>query len=369
MLWGRAAGHCEKCNRVLSWDPHTKADANLAEAAHIIGFSKKGPRPERDIPEELINDLSNLMLLCRLCHTPIVDTKEQEYTVERLRQMKQDHEERVERVLAIGQERGSHILLYGANVGDHNPQVSYHVAAPALIPDNRYPASRMPVILSTINSSFRDRDETFWRFESQHLRTTITQQVYPRMRADGDIRHLSVFAFAPQPLLVLLGHLLCDVNYEMRVYQLHREPPGWVWQDHPDGFEYSIVRPQQKTGKPALVLDLSARIADDRIFAQVGDDASIWRVTVPYPNNDYLKSARQLEQFRNLIRPLFDEIKDHYPAGRMLEVFPAAPVSVCVELGRAIQPKAHMPLRLWDQNNGSGGFLPALDINVPNGDA
>ncbi|MCZ7645660.1 MAG: SAVED domain-containing protein [Planctomycetota bacterium] len=366
MLWGRAAGRCQKCNLVLSWDPHTKADANLAEAAHIIGFSNDGPRPERDIPEHMINDISNLMLLCRLCHTPIVDVKEKEFTVERLRQMKRAHEDRVERVTAIGQERGSHILLYGASVGEHNPQVSYQVAAPALVPDDRYPASRTPLSLS-MNSSFRDRTEEFWKIEAQHLSTMVAQQVIPRLR-QGDIEHLSVFAVAPQPLLVLLGHLICDINYAARVYQLHREPPGWAWQDHPNGFAYSVERPNGARGQPALILALSAHVADERIFAKIGADAAIWRVTILQPNNDYLKSAAQLQMFRELIRPLLDEIKDRYPPGTILNAFPAAPVSICVELGRAIQPKAHMPLRLWDQNNDLGGFVKALDINMQYGD-
>ena len=46
-------------------------------------------------------------------------------------------------------------------------------------------------------------------------------------------------------------------------------------------------------------------------------------------------------------------------------MFPAAPVSVAVELGRVLQPKADVPLRLYDQNNNLGGFVPALDINTP----
>jgi hypothetical protein len=64
-----------------------------------------------------------------------------------------------------------------------------------------------------------------------------------------------------------------------------------------------------------------------------------------------------------------DEIKNHYQPGTPLNVISAAPVSVCVELGRAIQPKAHMPLRLWDQNSELGGFIHALDINLPQGGA
>jgi CBASS immunity sensor of nucleotide second messenger signals/HNH endonuclease len=363
MLWGRSAGRCQKCNMSVSWHLKTMEAANLAEAAHIIGFSEKGPRSESDIPEELLNDASNLMLLCRLCHTPIVDAKGGEYTVEHLRKMKQAHEERVARVTAIGQDRESHILLYGANVGDHHAQLSYRVTAPALLADNRWPASTTPLLLGMINSSFRDRCQRFWQMEADHLRTMVEQHVYPRLRT-GSVPHLSIFAFAPQPLLILLGYLLCDINYEAQVYQLHREPPDWVWQHHPDGFQYQIERPRSSSGTPCLVLSLSDNIKNRRIFDTVGTQASVWHVTVPQPNTDFLRSAQQLQQFRELIRPLLNEIKYHYPSDTMLNVFPAAPVSICVELGRAIQPKAHMPMRLWDQNTNLGGFVHALDINA-----
>lgn len=361
MLWGRAAGRCQLCNQPVSWNPQTKEDVNVAEAAHIIGFSAEGPRGEDDLSAELAEDLNNLMLMCRVCHKTI-DANQDQYSVERLRRMKCVHEERVERVTAIGQERGSHILLYGANVGNHNPQVSYQMTSPALIPDNRYPASRTPIALSMVNSSFRDRTDMFWSIESQQLHTMVEQQVKPRLRPD-DIGHLSIFAVAPQPLLVLLGYLLCDINYAARIYQLHREPPGWAWQDHPEGFTYNIDRPKGKTGQPVLVLALSAPINAERVTAKIGKDAAIWQVTIPQPNNDYLKSAQQLQQFRELIRPLLDEIKDRYAPGTLLNVFPAAPVAICVDLGRAIQPKAHMPMRLWDQNNDLGGFIHAFDIN------
>lgn len=293
MLWGRSAGRCEKCNLALSWDPHTKDDANLAEAAHIVGFSEDGPRPERDIPEETINDIDNLMLLCRLCHTPVVDAKEEQYTVERLREMKQRHEERIERVAAIGQDRASHLLLYGANVGDHDAIITYQAAASALVDGNSFPASRTPVTLGTVNSSFRDRTDEFWEIESKQLDAMVAQHVKPRLRA-GDIEHLSIFALAPQPLLIKLGFLLCDVNYNASVYQLHREPPGWGWQANPAGFEYTIERPQDIKGEPALVLALSAAVADARITNKIGTDAAIWRVTIPAPDRDYLKSVRQL---------------------------------------------------------------------------
>jgi len=132
MLWGRSAGRCEWCNRPVSYHPQTKEMVNLAEAAHIIGFSEAGPRGEKDLSDELARDIDNLMLLCRLCHKA-VDTNKAQYPVDRLRRMKRQHEQRVEQVTSIGQERESHILLYGANVGDHNSPVSYRATALALI--------------------------------------------------------------------------------------------------------------------------------------------------------------------------------------------------------------------------------------------
>jgi hypothetical protein len=73
MLWGRAAGRCEfaGCNQPVSWHRETKETVNIAEAAHIIGFSEDGPRGEEELSEELARDISNLMLLCRNCHKPI----------------------------------------------------------------------------------------------------------------------------------------------------------------------------------------------------------------------------------------------------------------------------------------------------------
>src|SRR5262245_11521783 len=64
LLWGRAAGRCEFCNRDLTRAPVTQDTRNLAEKAHIYAFSLGGPRADNDWPDELINDVSNLLLVC-----------------------------------------------------------------------------------------------------------------------------------------------------------------------------------------------------------------------------------------------------------------------------------------------------------------
>jgi len=360
MLWGRAAGRCEfsGCNRPLSFHSKTKEDVNLAEAAHIIGFSEDGPRGEEELSEELGSDISNLMLLCRECHKTI-DANRTNYPVGLLRQMKEAHERRIELVSGIDAEKQSHILLYGANVGHHGSPLSYRKAVWAMIPD-WYPADATAISLGLVNSSFLDRDDDFWRIESTQLRRMIELQVRPRL-ANGEIGHLSIFAFAPQPLLMLLGFLLSDIP-AAEVYQLHREPQDWRWQEHPNSFEYVVQEPEEIKGNPALVLSLSATIADDRITAVLGDDVDIWRMAVPEPNNNFLKSRQQLRQFRTTMRRLLDKIKTLHGEEAVLHVFPAVPVAIAVEFGRIIMPKADLPITIYEQNRERGGFLRALRL-------
>jgi len=360
MLWGRAAGRCEfsGCNRPLSYHSKTKEDVNLAEAAHIIGFSEYGPRGEEELSEELGCDISNLMLLCRECHKTI-DANNRDYPVDLLRKMKETHEQRIEIVTGIDAEKQSHILLYGANVGHHSSPLSYRKAAWAMIPD-WYPAEKTAISLGLVNSSFLDRDNDFWRIESKQLRSMVAMQVRPRL-ANGEIRHISIFAFAPQPLLMLLGFLLSDIP-AAEVYQLHREPQDWRWQEYPNNFEYVVQEPGEIKGDPALVLSLSATIADDRITAVLGDDVDVWRMAVPEPSNDFLKSRQQLRQFRTTMRTLLDKIKTLHGEEAVLHVFPAVPVAIAVEFGRIIMPKADLPIKIYDQNRERGGFTYALEL-------
>jgi hypothetical protein len=85
-------------------------------------------------------------------------------------------------------------------------------------------------------------------------------------------------------------------------------------------------------------------------------------VTIPEPNNDFTKSREQLSELRTIVRKLLDRIKARHGQNTPLHIFPAASVSVAVELGRIRMPKADTPWRIYDQINARGGFVHALDI-------
>ncbi|HEV2485598.1 MAG TPA: SAVED domain-containing protein [Terracidiphilus sp.] len=141
------------------------------------------------------------------------------------------------------------------------------------------------------------------------------------------------------------------------------EPQTWAWPSAAAFPDYVINEPSVKGGKAALVLSLSATIDPKRITSVIGEDASIWSITVPRPHNDLIKSREQLGQLRAILRRMFDQIKVAHGQHEALHVFPAAPVSACVEFGRVRMPKADMPWQIYDQVNSLGGFVSALTIS------
>jgi len=365
MLWGKAAGRCEfaGCSKPLWKSSVTQEQVNIGQKAHIYSFSNVGPRGNDGMSDDEINSLDNLMLVCHECHQTIDRRKDGgRYTSAVLQRMKAEHEQRMERVTAVGADKKSHILLYGANVGDHSSPLSYQEAAPALFPD-RYPAEDKPIELTTVNSSFSDRDAGFWTIEGESLQRKFKERVKVRLAA-GDIEHLSVFAMAPQPLLILLGTLLGDI-VPAQVYQRHREPATWKWPATALPPEFEVREPTTPSGPPALVLALSATVTTDRITSVVGPEVSSWIVTVPTPHNDSMKSHEQLSSLRTLLRRLLDKIKAAHGQATPLHVFPVGSVSAAIEFGRIRMPKADMPWRIYDQVNACGGFVSALSI--PNG--
>jgi hypothetical protein len=118
----------------------TQEQVNIAQRAHIWSFSGDGPRGHEGIDAAQLNSIENLMLVCHECHEKMDSTKDGgRYTPELLRGWKAGHEARIEVVTGVDPSRRSHVLLYGANTGDHSSPLSLQATASAMFPE-RYPA-------------------------------------------------------------------------------------------------------------------------------------------------------------------------------------------------------------------------------------
>jgi hypothetical protein len=364
-LWGRAAGRCEfnDCNRLLYKSPVTQERVNIAQMAHIYSFSVDGPRGRGPFSKntEGLNDAGNLMLVCYDCHRKVDQDKDgSRYSAALLKSWKKQHELRVRVVTGIAASKKSNVVLYGSRIGDERSPLNFGVAVEAMFPD-RFPADDRPIDLS-MACSHDDSTSEFWASEAAHLRKEFERHV--RLRSEeADPNHFSVFALASQPLLMLLGSLLTD-KVPASVYQLHREPPTWKWQSHPENFGFNILRPEDTAGTPALVIALSAAVDPKRVSSVLPGRLSIWQLTVSEPHNDFLRSEAQLSMFRQAARNIISAIEAAHPNLAELPIFPAMPVACAVELGRIRMPKANRPWRVYDQNNKQGKFIPALQIGA-----
>ncbi|MGC0802086.1 HNH endonuclease [Pantoea agglomerans] len=89
-LYGLSAGQCNICRASLF-----KEHVHIGQMAHVIAKSPKGPRGDDLLAND--NSYENLILLCANDHI-VVDRDPITYTVEKLHQIKKDHEEYINTV-------------------------------------------------------------------------------------------------------------------------------------------------------------------------------------------------------------------------------------------------------------------------------
>jgi hypothetical protein len=358
----KSAGRCQYrgCNKSLYLDLVTKRDFNQYYLAHIVADEPNGPRGDAKLSKLLAKELSNLMLLCDTHHRLIDQEDIEGHTKSRLLLMKKEHEDRIERVTDISPNMQSHVVIYKANIGLQTPSLSYDSLSEYLFPDY-YPAIPSAIDLSLSNSPQRDRDNIFWNTELDNLETQFKEQLLPKFRK-GEIKHLSIFAFAPIPLLIRLGTLINDIQ-DAEIHQPVRNPKTWNLNDDAVQTVYSVIKPSELYSTVALNISLSVSINNERITKILGQDCSIFIITLDSPFNDFLKSKKQLQDFSIEIRKLLNHIKSEYNGQTPLHVFPAMPIATAIEFGRVWMPKADMPLLIYDENTANSGFFKAIEIN------
>lgn len=363
VLWARSAGRCHYCNKDLIGDLLSGTPELIKGlVAHIVAEKSTGPRGDPVRSALLVDDVGNLMLMCQPHHRLIDDEKPAEYPEERLLAIKRAHEHRVSVQTAIKPDKATHVLRYGARIGSNEALLALPEMHGAVLP-TRYPATLTSIDVELVGCQFSDHEPEYWTFQQENLRRQIAAQLRGRIERD-EIRHLSVFALAPQPLLIELGRQLCDV-VPADVFQRHREPPTWTWPNDGTSINFSVSRPESYRPTVALKIALSGTVNDERIIKVVGESTSIWSITAASPHNDIMQTPSDLRRFRQLMRRMFDDIKAAHGEDAVINVFPVMPVSAAVEVGRVWMPKADLPMVVFDQSKTHGRFIKALEIRTP----
>lgn len=100
-LFSDSAGYCQRpgCANRLFLDTGTK-NIHIAEIAHIIAVSGKGPRADSTVSKADKGAYDNLILLCANCHT-IIDKSPADFPDEMIREWKRKRIERINSLFGV----------------------------------------------------------------------------------------------------------------------------------------------------------------------------------------------------------------------------------------------------------------------------
>jgi hypothetical protein len=361
VLYANAAGRCEfwGCNRRLTEHHVTLADGNFAERAHIYAYSDDGPRGQEAGRPSDAHSLENLMLLCPSCHKHI-DDHPNDFSVALLKKYKRAHEERIEHVTGLGDARRTVVLQLKSHIGGDAVEIPLVDVSRAVAPF--YPVDRKGCLIDV--SSFDDREPNFCATAARKISRDVERFFDSGVDVEA-VRHVSVFALAPIPLLVHLGFCLTN-KVATDFFQRHRDTDDWVWKSSGPDVRYQerVVQSGNDPTKIALILSLSGKVSLSTVPFANDPGFTIREITLAGrdPGVDFLRRREDLDQFALTYRDCIASITAAQPDAREIHLFPAIPAPVALRCGYDLLKKAQPNLVIWDFDKASGGFTKKLEV-------
>lgn len=346
----RAGWRCEfeGCGKNLSVEKLTNREIKLSIVAHIVASSPNGPRGKSE-SHALSDKIDNLMLLCQDHHT-LIDRFPDIYTVSVLKTMKETHEEKVKRLLDSLKYPETNIVFLQAPIKGYVLNIDRSLAIEAIRLQKRNNGEK-PNLIIDIGNGLEYNDEKYWKNLERQLITKY-ERILEAFYVDNPQAHLSLFPFAPIPIIAKLGWLLSDKK-SVDIYQKTRQPDTWSWMttECTNDFEILIDRitPDERVDRVAIVISLSGDIALGRI-TEVFDANIIYQIKAERMGVDCIKSQEDLKNFWQKYHIVCDEIANKYK-GAEVALFPAVPVSAAFELGRRLMPNVHPKIMIYDQRD------------------
>ncbi|MDV9173178.1 SAVED domain-containing protein [Streptomyces sp. W16] len=359
---------------------------NLGELAHIVGRGNntRSPRGEHPLDRAQRENPDNLMLLCADQHDEVDAASVLDlFTVEKLRRIKQEHEDRIRHVTGLGSDRATTVVRMVGSVHGNQVELSRQTAAAALIAGNRYPLFLESYARHGLEIDLRGvpgeslavpcaasraaDSRAYYGIATQLVDDVIERQLRPGIMRDA-VRHVSVFGFARLPLLVHLGSRLDD-TVPTDIYQRHREDESWVWREE-DGLAPSFaarVDHDVPAGSDAVVvINVSGAIGVQEVPVSLRGMRR-WEIRpVGAPTGpDIMRARGCLERFTGALRGFFAELEAEAKTLERLHVLPALPMSAAVVLGRVHHPQVHPQLVVYERL--TGRYVPTLEIGGGSG--
>ena len=357
LLWALAAGHCELCGSDVTNTLLSGRQGKYGQVAHIEASSPGGPRYNEAQTDDECNSIDNLMLLCPACHK-FIDENAFDFGVEFLKGRKRSHEASVKAAVdAIGPVL-SDVITLGMRVGGNDFPIAEKEWKRAMVD------AGVNIGGARLFDASRDVPKGYGPETLRALERRIS--TYRELIHGDASRRTSVFALAPQPVLIGLGAMLAD-DGSIDVYQKRRDTGGWSWASEgmPNSFSFEALT-LGGSGECAIVLSVSGPI-DCGTYAEAVPNSveTIYELSASRTGPTAILLRKDWYEFKRAAAAALFEIHECHPGIRRLHVLPAMPVSACVAFGMAWNRRLIPELVIYEKCDGV--FLRALSIGGPDG--
>lgn len=348
LMWAQSAGRCQLrgCGDHLFQDYLTLKFTNFGELAHIIGASENGPRGTEE-SKKYETDPTNIMLLCTK-HHKLIDTEPHvsTYSIELLREMKAEHEDRVRRLLDTKRNQTS-VVVFTCPIKSQPVNIEDESIINAILPNYADAAAHAWHRISVQNFRYTESD---WQTVKADVDNEL--ELLNKKQKSGVKNHVSIFGVAPIPLLFYYGLRFSD-TLPGEVFHARRAADGksnFTWEDSTAApVEYKLDTIAQKKGsKVLLIIALSDYLAEDKYADLVDDEFSIYRITIDSPHPGFIKSKIHVKAFTDKFREALNLIQYENGKNCLIDIFAAVPAAIAIAAGRTIIPTKDPKLFVYE---------------------
>jgi hypothetical protein len=320
---------------LFATEPSYDPICNFGDMAHMAASSDGGPRPDSALSPKDRDKYENLILLCKNHHYGTVDGLEEAYPIERLRQIKKDHEAWVRTALP---ERGFSSMQWSVVKLQGDFAFDPSTIAEALSPDQEKDQLQL--------SASPSRDS--WASIQDELRSRIEEKL---LKQDPLSSRIAVFPLAPVSACLFSGYLITN-RMNVRAFQYHRDDATWAWpKDFRKPTSPTFIEQAEARSASAEVLfsfELSAPIDASLARLTIDGEQAVYQCSVPDPSTAWLKCKAQLDELARKAREMFELASTRYPQSGRWHIFYAGPAPGAVVVGQQLNPTMIPAVQLYE---------------------
>lgn len=374
LLYVRAGGRCQLCqDYLLESDELGYYEFNRGEMAHIVGQSLNTTSPRGDFPlaKELRDEVENLMLLCARDHQTIDKAIEDgHFTVELLRELKQEREAHIKHVTGIPQNHHTCIVRLVGRIRGNMVQITRPECNSATL--HHHPARFANFALDYHQQGVEiditmlgEPEENPAYYQTVKLFIDRQIQLVRQGIERSEIAHLSVFGFARIPALVYLGFQLGN-KVGTTLFQRRRvDAKHWHWlrEEPVQHFEWKLIRTSPQADRVALIVNVTGYIHQWELPDTIDETYNIFllKPTNIDPHADTVLTVESLDQFRQAYRRLMAHLESKHKSVDQIHLFLAAPTAVAIACGLDLMPHTQPTLLVYDRMPRE--FTAVLSVN------